>query len=699
MTWPTLREELDLLTGPTQPNAHPSWIIHDPVRHQFHRIDWQGFEILSRWDLKDGAAIVASVNRDTPLNITEDDVKQVLKFVEDQELINQPGPEASTKMAERLQARKSSWWKWLIHHYLFFRVPLVRPDAWLERWSTVGNFFYSKIFATITLFVLVMGIFYVSRQWDQFTTALVDTFSLQGLAAYGVALIAVKILHELGHGFVAKKHGCRVPAMGVAFLVMFPMAYTDTNEAWTVKDRWKRYEISSAGIKTELIIASWATFLWAMLPDGAIRSALFFLAAVSWIISVALNASPFMRFDGYFILSDMLDFPNLHGRSFALARWKLREWLFALNEPAPEVFEPWKERALVAFAFATWFYRLILFIGIALLIYFMFTKMLGILLFIIEIYWFILAPVRSELLQWWERRDSIRKSARARLVGAVCVGFFALFILPMPTRIVTSGILQPGEVWSIVAPGPSRLMSMHVKDGTLVTYGQSLLTLDPPDVMADVSVTGARLERLDWQAQSASQVEVSSAPMALSNSQFKGAAAEAMRARQNLERYQPKAPFSGIYRHANPDTLPGQWIAKNEAIGVIVSPDPWKIETWVDEHERKRLSVGDIATFYATPLRRPVRARVIDIDGDATRELPDGMLAAPYGGPILVRQQQGRWLPERAMYRVILSPDRERILPTGQVLRGELSMRGDWESIAGRYFQSAISTLLREVTP
>ncbi len=699
MTWPTLREELDLLTGPTQPNAHPSWIIHDPVRHQFHRIDWQGFEILSRWDLKDVAAIVASVNRDTPLNITEEDVKQVLKFVEGQELINQPGPEASTKMAERLQARKSSWWKWLIHHYLFFRVPLVRPDAWLDRWSTVGNFFYSKIFATITLFVLVMGIFYVSRQWDQFTNALVDTFSLQGLAAYGVALIAVKILHELGHGFVAKKHGCRVPAMGVAFLVMFPMAYTDTNEAWTVKDRWKRYEISSAGIKTELIIASWATFLWAMLPDGAIRSALFFLAAVSWIISVALNASPFMRFDGYFILSDMLDFPNLHGRSFALARWKLREWLFALNEPAPEVFEPWKERALVAFAFATWLYRLVLFIGIALLIYFMFTKILGILLFIIEIYWFILAPVRSELLQWWERRDSIRQSARARLVGALCVGFFALFILPMPTRIVTSGILQPGEAWSVVAPGPSKLMSMNVKDGSLVKQGQSLLTLEPPDVLADVSVTGARLERLDWQAQSASQVEVLSAPMALSNSQFKGAAAEALRARQNLERYEPKAPFTGIYRHANPDTLPGQWISKNEAIGVVISPDPWKIETWVDEHERKRLSVGDVATFYATPLSRPVRARVVDIDGDATRELPDGMLAAPYGGPILVRQQQGRWYPERAMYRVILSPDRNRVLPKGQVIRGELSMSGDWESIAGRYFKSALSTLLREVAP
>jgi putative peptide zinc metalloprotease protein len=582
MGWPTLREELDLLEGPVQPNAHPSWIIHDPVRHQFHRIDWQGFEILSRWDLEDADAIVASVNRDTPLNISKEDVKHVLKFVEDQELINQQDAEASTKMAERVQARKSSWWKWLIHHYLFFRVPLFRPDAWLARWSKIGNFFYSKLFAFITLFVLISGLFHVSRQWDHFKGALVDTFSLQGLAAYGVALIAVKILHELGHGFVAKKHGCRVPAMGVAFLVMFPMAYTDTNEAWLVRDRWKRFEISSAGIKTELIVASWATFIWAMLPDGAIRSAVFFLAAVSWVISVALNASPFMRFDGYFILSDMLDFPNLHGRSFALARWKMREWLFALHEPAPEVFEPWKERALVAFAFATWLYRLVLFVGIALLIYFMFTKMLGILLFIIEIYWFILSPVRSELLQWWERRAAIQESVRAKWVGAASVCFITLFILPLPTRILTSGIFQPGEVFAVVAPGPSKLSSMHVKDGMLVSQGEVLLKLDPPDVLTDVLVTNARLERIDWQAQTASQTEAMSAPLALSNSQFKGAEAEATRARQSLERYQPKAPFTGTYHHANPDTLVGQWLAKNETIGALIGQEPWKVETWVE---------------------------------------------------------------------------------------------------------------------
>jgi putative peptide zinc metalloprotease protein len=119
----------------------------------------------------------------------------------------------------------------------------------------------------------------------------------------------------------------------------------------------------------------------------------------------------------------------------------------------------------------------------------------------------------------------------------------------------------------------------------------------------------------------------------------------------------------------------------------------------VDEHDRKRLNIGDRATFYATPLSHPIGAIVSDIDIDASRELPDGMLAAPYGGPILVRQKQGRWMPEHAMYRVVLNPDGALSLPTEQVLRGQLSIRGDWESIAGRYFKSALSTLIREISP
>ena len=105
---------------------------------------------------------------------------------------------------------------------------------------------------------------------------------------------------------------------------------------------------------SELGLAAIATLAWCVLPDGSLRSGLFLLATSSWIITLGINASPFMRFDGYFLLSDWLDMANLHGRSFALARWWLRECLFGLGVPAPETFRPGRQRFLIVFAVATW---------------------------------------------------------------------------------------------------------------------------------------------------------------------------------------------------------------------------------------------------------------------------------------------------------------------------------------------------------
>src|SRR5690606_33005699 len=127
-----------------------------------------------------------------------------------------------------------------------------------------------------------------------------------------------------------------------------------------------------------------------------------------------INASPFMRFDGYFLLSDYLQMPNLHARAFALARWDLRERLFGLGEPAPEHFRGNQRRALVLFAWATWVYRLVLFLGIAALVYHFFIKALGIFLFLVEIVWFIAKPLWSEIRAWRERAPQIARSQRAR---------------------------------------------------------------------------------------------------------------------------------------------------------------------------------------------------------------------------------------------------------------------------------------------
>ena len=223
-------------------------------------------------------------------------------------------------------------------------------------------------------------------------------FTFDGLLLYLVTLIFVKCLHELGHAFVAKHYGCRVSAIGIAFLVFFPFLYTDTADAWRLRNHKERLLINFAGILTELHLALIATFAWAILPDGGLKSVAFFIATTSWISSLVINVSPFMRFDGYYVFSDWLKAENLQPRSFALARWQVRETLFGLNHSPPEELNPARRWLFITYAWSTWVYRFFLFIGIALLVYHFAFKVLGIILFVIEIYWFIMAPIFLSLI-------------------------------------------------------------------------------------------------------------------------------------------------------------------------------------------------------------------------------------------------------------------------------------------------------------
>jgi putative peptide zinc metalloprotease protein len=488
--------------------------------------------------------------------------------------------------------------------------------------------------------------------------------------------------------------------MGVAFLVMWPMAYTDTNEAWKIPDRSKRLQISSAGIATEAMLAAWALLAWALLPDGALRSAMFFVASISLGLTIALNASPFMRFDGYFIICDLLDMPNLHQRSFALARWRLREWLFKLHEPKPEVFSSWKQTSLILFAWATWLYRLVLFIGIALMVYHLFTKLLGVLLFIIEIYWFIWFPVRNELREWHTRRDKIIKSNRTRISAGVAAALLLLFAVPIPTHIAVSALFKPSEIWPVHSPGPAVVEVLHAQHGQEVRQGQALVRFHAPDVLLQMNISKSRWQRLNWQAATAGMPEPQQGtPLALSQTQLKSAQAEFDRAQQMQSRYQPHAPFAGHFVLSDPDMRPGQWLDKNEKIGAILGHAPWRIETWVDENQANRLTIGAEARFIALGLPGKMNAKVVSIDQDTTRELPDGQLSAQHGGHILVREQQGKWIPEQAVYRVSLELDQPYTHDLMAAQRGLLSLDAQAHSLAGEYLRHALAVLIREFKP
>ena len=699
MTFPALREELDLLAGPQLADGQPSWTLHDPVRHQFFRVDWPTFEVLQRWEAGDATAIAQDISNATTLQLDAPDVVAVVEFMVGNQLVRPVGAEASRKMAERLHQMRGSALNWLLHHYLFFRIPLIKPDAWLTRWLPVAGWFYSRTFAVLTGLALVYGLSHVARQWERFAASLVDMFNWEGLASYGVALFLVKLLHELGHAFTAKRFGCRVPTMGIAFLVMWPVAYTDTNETWRLTDRMQRLWVACAGIATELVIAAWATLLWALLPDGGARSAMFVLATTSWVATLAINASPFMRFDGYFIVSDALDMPNLHGRSFALARWKLREWLFGLREDPPEHFSSRMQKGLILFAWITWIYRLVIFLGIAVLVYFYFFKLLGIFLFAVEIAWFVLAPIRSELVAWRGRWPKIRASSRSRQSAIVLVLVMLLTVVPWPGRITVSAVLHPADALLVFAPSGARIESMPFNEGDAVPKGAAILTMYMPDLAMRQDSLDNKLEQQRWQAAASGFDEDSRKKLLVNENTLVMAQAEMAGLKAEQLQYTPVAPFAGRLRDVDPDLKPGQWVSKKERLALLVRDDGrWLVETWLDEAAVQRIEVGDTALFTTDGADNTVlRLKVETIDRDASRVLPRPELAAQWGGHVLTRDKNNQLVPEQAVYRVSLVPTKMPGALTNMSWRGHLTVHARWELPAWRYLRQAFAVAVREI--
>lgn len=696
---PQLREELALFPAPRLADGQPCWTLHDPARNRFFQIDWLTFEVLTRWPLGNAELIAEDVGNSTTLQPDADEVRYIARFLADNELVQPAADLAQARqMAARLHAREGSLWQRLLHGYLFFRIPLLRPDAWLARLAPQLDFLYSRTFLRLSLLAFVGGLALVWREWDRFSASLVDTLTVNGLVVWGLTLVGVKVCHELGHALTAKRYGCRIPAMGVAFMVMLPMAYTDTSEAWKLASRRQRFAIAAAGVASELLIAVWATLAWALLPEGGPKTVAFVLASVTWVTSLAINCSPFMRFDGYFLLVDWMNLPNLHERSSALARWRLRELLFALGEDPPEVMPAGRRRALVAFAFAAWLYRFFLFLGIALLVYHAFAKALGLFLFSVEIAWFIVRPIAREVAVWKAKWPTLRRRPRSWLTLLLALLLGGLFLAPWPTRLTASGQLLAEETFPVYAPAAALVRRLPLGEGADVAAGQVLIELASPALAARQQAARARVEQLQRQAGAAGFDAEMRAQLLSLREQLTTAEAELAGIDGEIAMLALKAPFAGHLRDLDPELKAGVWLKGGERVATLIGDGRWRIDAWFDEETLNRLTVGDRGRFFADgPGGVILPVHVTAIDSDATRVMPSGLLTAPAGGSVVVREQAGQRIPERAAYRVSLAVDADPASLDGHAWRGDVVVNGSWEAPGLAFARSALTLLWREL--
>ncbi|EHK65560.1 HlyD family efflux transporter periplasmic adaptor subunit [Achromobacter arsenitoxydans] len=667
--FPSLREDLRLFPASPHADGSPAWVIEDPVRNRHFRIGWLEFEFLSRWRMAPGD-LLADIGCRTTLHPDEEQLRAFADFLRANDLLR-PAPSQSQAMAQAEPRRPWSQAKWWLHNYLFFRIPLIHPTYWLRHLYRALRFLFHPATLWVVAALSLTGIVLTLRQWDTFQHTLFESVSWQGAMGFALALLVAKTLHEFGHALVATHFGVRVGHMGVAFLVMWPMLYTDTSESWRLAAPRKRLMIAAAGISTELMIAGLATLSWALLPPGILRQACFYLATTSWVLSLLLNASPFMRFDGYFILSDLLDMPNLHERAAALARTAIRRGLLGWQEPWPEPFAAPRRRRLIAFAWVTWIYRLAVYLGIAVAVYHFFFKALGIFLFAVEIGFFIVRPCWRELRIWSQRRRETRGTRRFVLL-LIPILFLVWLAVPSATPVRAPALARPAQMWAAFAPTPARV-DMRIDAGP-VAAGDVLVSLDNPELasQADAARAGirggaARLSGLLDQSGGLDQQAATIESLALSRANAASVAAE--KARLTL-----RAPFAGVWLDVSPEVRAGTWVGQRQPLGWLVNPDHWIVEAFVSEEDVHALRPGDRGCFYFELSPRRQCGSIEAIAPARLQQLSSPMLATVHDGPIPAFQKQDALIPEYSLYAVRVTLDEP--LPVLREQRGKAYFTG-----------------------
>ena len=698
-----LRDDLEISRGTPFLSGAPGWVIRDPVRYRFFQIGQRTIDVLSRWSAGTVERLKSRLFQEKGVHLSDEELDALIRFLAQNELLEGGGGGTASRFADAAErrARFDLWPR--VQKLLFFRIPLLRPESFLyATWPLVRPLF-SRGFVWISLFSLIVGLYLASRQTAEIEAYLSNAFTWSGAAMFLAAIAVIKVLHEFGHAFQAIRYGLRVPVMGIAFFVFLPLLYTNITDAWRLRRRADRVIIDLGGIFVELTIAIYATLLWCFLPDGPMRTVAFVMATSSWVISLLVNLNPFMRFDGYYLLSDSFGIQNLQNRAFALGRWAMRLALFGLDDPVPENLDARTRHWMIAYAYGVWVYRFFLFISISLLVYAMFFKLAGAVMLLVSITGFVVKPVLAELRYWVQARDRIRRSARSLVTLMVILSAVTVFFWPMSTRVHVPALLEEARQQVVFPPEAARLEKVFVAEGDRVTPGAPLFEFSVPDLPIRIAQAETRIEMHKARQLSAAGDAVERAE-GLVIARVLDEEAENLAALQDRQtRLVVRATTGGIMRELSTDLDVGTWYARTHWLGRIIDPGALTVRGFVNETDLHRADLSKIGKFVADEVTVPtLELGAFAVSDVAIERLPDGYLARPNGGSIAVSgSAPGELIVAGVWYPLTAAPQVEGQLDwlaDDRILRGVVLLRSQRESYAKRIGNRVARVLFRELS-
>lgn len=689
-----LRRDIELFQGSDDPDGSRSWVIFDPVSDKYFRLGEQNHRIAGLMDKpQELEQFIDRINRHG-IDASKTDILKFISFLERSNLLQPSYGSTDQKLTKIRQMKRKMLGDRILASYLFLRIPLFQPDRLLT--ATVKNI--QTIFNRWTMISLIiisaLGYLAILVRLDKLTEALINSISLQGLMRYSLAVIVIKCVHEFSHAYVAKIFGIRVRRMGVAFIVFFPRLYTDLTDAWRLSNRRQRFMMDAAGILSELLIGGGAALVWVNTPPGVSHSIAYYIFAVSIINTVLVNGNPFIRYDGYYLLMDITGIDNLQRRSIELIRYNFRKIFFGIAGAPPEKPSGTKKYFMIIYGISAFIYRSFLYTSIILIVYFKFTKVIGIVLLFLEFHLLLIKPLKNEITVIMKNRKLTKQ--RNVLLSGVGVGtILLLLIIPLPWSISMPGEIKSAVVGVVYARHNGFLKSMDVNDGQVVTPQQPLFLQSNP--FLEWRIAQAKLDKkivaleLDQLASSNATLSKISAKTQEFDS-VKNKISELER-QQNL--LTGVAQHSGVFVLKDRHLKPGKWLRKGDVIGEVFNPQQQIIEAFVGSHDIEAIKIGDKVEASLAGETDKFTGFITGVNFVPASMTPSPLLQV-FGGPIICYPAKGKsFQPVTTRYQVIIKLSDNSKLPVGRT--GTVWVR-KYSSVGGSLVRKVIGILQREMT-
>jgi putative peptide zinc metalloprotease protein len=620
------------------------WIVlENPFSNQFFRLRPAAYEFVARlrpdrtvqevWQL--------CLDRFPDEAPSQEAVIQLLSQLYFANLLQYEVASDSGQLFDRYKKRTQRQLGFNLMNIMFMRFPLFDPDRFLARAMPLLGKLISPVGAALWFIIVGSGLKVVFDHFDELKLQGEGVLSPGNLPLLYAGMVLIKALHEFGHAFFCRRFGGEVHVMGVMLMIFTPMPYVDATSSWSFRSRWKRCLVAAAGMIVEIFFAAIAAFVWVRTSPGVIHSLAYNIMFIASVSTVVFNINPLLRFDGYYILSDLLEIPNLSQRAMEQLKYLGERFLFGVKQAISPAFNRREAAWYTFYGITSGIYRLIVFGGILLTVADRFL-ILGIVMAVVCFISWVSVPVArfARYLAASPRLDRARYRATAVTLGLIAGIAVLLGVVPLPYGFKAPGVVKAARRASLANATAGRATEFLAEPGHSVTNGQALLKLQNPELELDLAAAKARFAEAD--ARLLKSMKAETADMAPLRQLRESARAQIQKLTEDEKNLVVRAPFDGIWVAPGIHDYTGKYLNRGSSLGLIVDPSAYEFVASVSQDDvdalfGKRIKASQVK-LYGTARESLALNNWRVVPGEQ-RTLPSASLGWAGGGDIAISSE------------------------------------------------------------